>query len=122
VPAPDLVVPIVAFRAWRIVDGRLLSPYIPCRWEGAVMHAECYPANRSLQFGCGWLEGIVAAWGHIESHHDGLRAQHARVCALARRPGVDAIASDLGVDLVERDELEAAAARYGAPLPPSLVP
>jgi hypothetical protein len=54
--APDLIVPVVAFRAWRIVDGRLLSPYIPCRWEGAVMHAECYPANRTLLFGNGWLD------------------------------------------------------------------
>ena len=119
--APDLVTPVVAFRAWRIVDGRLLSPYIPCRWEGAVMHAECYPANRALLFGRGWLaaphdpphpdcqcgiyayhrpgaqsyygefewvEGIVAVWGRIEAHRDGLRAEHARVCALARRPGV----------------------------------
>jgi hypothetical protein len=153
--APDLVAPVVAFRAWRIVDGRLLSPYIPCRWEGAVMHAECYPANRALLFGRGWLaaphdpphpdcqcgiyayhrpgvqtyygefewvEGIVAVWGRIEAHRDGLRAQHARVSALARRPGVAAIAAELGVDLVERDELDSAAGRYGAPLPPALVP
>jgi hypothetical protein len=44
------------------------------------------------------------------------------VCALVRRPGVEAIAGELGVDLVERDELAPAAARYGVPLPPSLVP
>ena len=37
-------------------------------------------------------------------------------------PGVAMIASALGVDLVERDELDPAAGRYGAPLPPSLVP
>ena len=153
--APDLVAPVIAFRAWRVVDGQLLSPYIPCRWEGPVMHAECYPANRALQFGRGWLdaphdpphpscqcgiyayhrpgaqayygefdwvEGIVSVWGRIEVHHDGLRAEHARVLALARRPGAEAIAARLGVDLVERDDLEAAAARYGAPLPASLVP
>jgi hypothetical protein len=153
VAAPDLVVPVVAFRAWRVVDGRLLSPYIPCRWEGAVMHAECYPANRTLLFGNGWLdaphrpphrdcrcgiyayfrpgaqayygefewvEGVVTVWGHIEVHHDGLRAEHARVCALG--PGVEAIAAAMGVDVVARGELEAAAARYGAPLPASLVP
>lgn len=53
--APDLLEPVVAFRAWRIVDDRLLSPYIPCRWEGRVMHAACYPANRTLVFGRGWL-------------------------------------------------------------------
>jgi hypothetical protein len=153
--APDLVVPVVAFRAWRVVDGDLLSPYIPCRWEGPVMHAECYPANRALLFGRGWLaephdpphpdcrcgiyayhrpgtqpyygefqwvEGIVSVWGRIESHRDGLRAQHARVCALGRRPGAAAIAARLGVDLVDRDELEPAALSYGAPLPASLVP
>jgi hypothetical protein len=44
------------------------------------------------------------------------------VCALARRPGIEPIARELGVDLVERDELELAGERYGVPLPPSLVP
>jgi hypothetical protein len=153
--APDLAGAVVAFRAWRVVDGGLLSPYIPCRWDGPVMHAECYPANRALLFGRGWLdephepphrdcrcgiyayhrpgaqpyygefewvEGIVTVWGHIESHRDGLRAQHARVCALGRRPGAAAIARRLGVDLVETDALEGVAERYGAPLPASLVP
>jgi hypothetical protein len=61
-------------------------------------------------------------WGRIESHRDGLRAEHARVCALGRRPGAEAIAVRLGVDLVARDELESAALSYGAPLPASLVP
>jgi hypothetical protein len=60
--------------------------------------------------------------GRIEAHRDGLRAEHARVCALARRPGVGAITAQLGVDLVERGELDGAAGRYGAPLPAELVP
>jgi len=55
IAAPDLIEAVVAFRAWRVVDGALLSPFIPCRWEGPVMHAECYPANRALLFGRGWL-------------------------------------------------------------------
>jgi hypothetical protein len=155
VTAPDLVAPVVAFRAWRVVAGQLLSPYIPCRWDGPVMHAECYPANRALQFGRGWLdaphdaphpscqcgihayhrpgaqayygefdwvEGIVSVWGNIEVHREGLRAEHARVLALSRRPGAQAISARLGVDLVERDDLETAAARYGGRLPASLVP
>jgi hypothetical protein len=153
--APDLVAPVVAFRAWRVVDGRLLSPYIPCRWEGPVMHAECYPANRTLLFGRGWLdaphepphracqcgiyayhrpgtqpyygefecvEGIVTVWGRIEAHRDGLRAQHARVCALVERPRVAELAARLGVDVVERDALTDAGARYGSPLPRALCP
>jgi len=155
IAAPDLIEAVVAFRAWRVVDGALLSPFIPCRWEGPVMHAECYPANRALLFGRGWLtephdppdpdcrcgiyayhrpgtqpyygefqwvDGVVAVWGRLEAHRDGLRAEHARVCALGRRPGAEAIARRLGVDLVEPGDLEAAAARYGAPLPASLVP
>jgi hypothetical protein len=68
------------------------------------------------------VEGIVSVWGRIESHRDGLRAQHARVCALGRRPGADAIAARLGVEVVDTDDLSAAAAAYGAPLPASLVP
>ena len=102
-----------------MIDGRLLSPYIPCRWEGRVMHAICYPANSILERGRGWLaephesphpdcrcgiyayhrpgtqtyfgewewtEGIVTAWGRIEAHAAGLRAQHARVEALGLPP------------------------------------
>jgi hypothetical protein len=153
--APDLVAPVVAFRAWRVVDGALLSPYIPCRWDGPVMHAECYPANRTLLFGQGWLgdahapphrdcrcgiyayhrpgaqayygefesvQGIVAVWGRIEAHRDGLRAEHARICALARSTSAVAIAARIGVDVVETVDLEEAAAHYGGPLPPSLMP
>jgi hypothetical protein len=53
--APDLVVPVVGFRSWRIANGRLVSPHVPCRWEGRVLHAACWDANRSLQGGRGWL-------------------------------------------------------------------
>ena len=69
-----------------------------------------------------WVEGVVTVWGRIQSHRDGLRAEHARVCALTRRSGVEAIAADLGVDLVERDELTEAARCYGTALPASMVP
>ena len=158
--APDLLEPVVGFRAWRVVGDGLLSPYIPCRWEGALMHAVCYPANRSLTFGqgwldaphdsphpdcqCGiyayhrpgtrgyfgeweWLEGIISVWGRIEAHADGLRAERARVEALALpgdRDGAAArrIAAGLGVDLVARAELSGAAASYGAPLPDAMLP
>jgi len=150
--APDLVEPVIGFRAWRVLDDRLLSPYIPCRWAGREMHAVCYPANRALTFGRGWLatahesphpeckcgiyayhrpgsrayfgewewvEGIVSVWGRIEAHADGLRAEHARVEALAGAPRV---AQRLGVEVVERAELADAATGYGAPLPPTLLP
>jgi hypothetical protein len=161
--APDLAEPVVGFRAWRMVDGLLLSPYIPCRWDGPVMHAECWPANRALLFGRGWLsgehesphpdcrcgiyayhrpgrqtyfgefewtEGVVTVWGRIEAHADGLRAEHARVEALAlpsarerdRHRSARVIAERLGVPLVGRGGLEEAAAAFGAPLPAGLLP
>jgi len=72
--APDLLDPVVGFRAWKIIDDRLLSPYIPCRWEGRVMRATCYPANRSLLRGEGWL-----AAPHASPHRDcrcGIYAYH----------------------------------------------
>ena len=161
--APDLAAPVVGFRAWRLGRDRLLSPYIPCRWEGRTMHAECYDANRSLTRGQGWLdephespdrrcqcgiyayhrpglrayygewawaEGIITAWGRIEVHADGFRAEHARIEALARpdldtaavRATIEQVAADLGVPLLARHELADAAARYGGTLPPSLLP
>ena len=54
--APDLAAEVVAFRSWRLAGGRLMSPFIPCRWEGRVMHAACYDANRTLTRGVGWLD------------------------------------------------------------------
>jgi hypothetical protein len=56
VTAPDLAAPVVAFRSWRLAGALLVSPFIPCRWEGPVMHAACYDANRGLTRGVGWLD------------------------------------------------------------------
>ena len=72
--APDLLEPVVGFRAWRIIEDRLYSPYIPVRWAEPVHHAECYPANRALLFGQGWLETP-----HCSPHPDckcGIYADH----------------------------------------------
>ena len=54
--APDLAAPVVAFRSWRVAGERLVSPFIPCRWEDRVMHATCFDANRTLTRGVGWLD------------------------------------------------------------------
>jgi len=161
--APDLAAPVVGFRAWRLGRERLLSPYIPLRWDGRTMHAECYDANRSLLRGEGWLaephaspdprcqcgiyayhrpglrayygewawaEGVITAWGRIEVHADGFRAEHARIEALARperdgpavRETIERIATDLGVPLLVRSELAEAAEAHGGALPPALRP
>lgn len=160
--APDLIAPVIGFRAWRLGADRLLSPYIPCRWEGRTMHAQCYDANRTLLRGEGWLdaphpspdprcqcgiyayhrpglrayygefawaEGIIAAWGRIEVHADGFRAESGRIEALARPDRedpsvvrtVERIADGLGVPLLGRADLAAAASAFGRPLPESLL-
>jgi hypothetical protein len=54
--APDLAAAVVAFRSWRLAGGGLMSPFIPCRWQGRVMHATCFDANRILTRGVGWLD------------------------------------------------------------------
>jgi hypothetical protein len=152
--APDVATPLVAFRSWRISGGRLVSPFIPCRWDGREMHAACYDANRTLTRGAGWLaephaspdprcqcgiygyfvpgprswygeaywcEGVVTAWGRIEVHHDGFRAEHARVEAVAAPEdgyanavaAVREAAETIGVPLIERAELQVFAADLG---------
>lgn len=80
--APDLVVPVAGFRSWRLANGRLLSPYVPCRWEGRVLHARCFDANRSLVRGQGWLDVPHASphpdcqCGIYAHHRPGLRGYY----------------------------------------------
>jgi hypothetical protein len=59
--APDLVEPVVGFREWVVVRGNLTSPYVPYRWERRTARARCFPANRNLQFGRGWVDEPHAA-------------------------------------------------------------
>jgi hypothetical protein len=159
--APDLTVPVVGFRAWRVANGRLVSPFVPCRWEGRVMRAECYDANRGLLRGEGWLArphesphpdcrcgiyayhtpgartyfgeswwcaGLISAWGHLEVHADGLRAQFARVEALSEpeaadshlRAAVGGIAERLGVPVVSENALPELADDLGGTVPDAL--
>jgi hypothetical protein len=152
--APDLIEPIVAFRKWRVVDGRLRSLYEPFFWLEPAQHAECRSPKHGLQpheaphssCSCGiyashepdyrfptvdyrGVSGIVTAWGAIEVHADGLRAEFVQVEALANyshwgRRQTDAVltvAETLGVDLVDLYDLEAVAGQYGARLDRRLV-
>src|SRR3954447_782585 len=61
VSAPDLIAPVIAFRSWRLAGAQLVSPFIPCRWEGRVMHATCSEENRTLPHGVGWLDAPHAS-------------------------------------------------------------
>jgi hypothetical protein len=76
------------------------------------------------------VTGIVTLWGNVEVHTDGMRAEHARVEALAlyqcwsnhQKNAVWRIADDLGVDVIDLDEIEHFAERYGGRLPAALLP
>ena len=72
--APDRARAVVAFRSWRLAGERLMSPFIPCRWQDRVLHAACYDANRRLTRGVGWLDEP-----HDSPHEDcqcGIYAYH----------------------------------------------
>ncbi len=74
--------------------------------------------------------GAVGAWGDIDVHRSGFRAQYATVLALAvpRRAAPhlrrrhERAAERYGVDLVAPDLLEAFGRRHAAPVPLSLLP
>jgi hypothetical protein len=76
------------------------------------------------------VTGIVTVWGAMAVHADGVRAEFARVEALSvyarwtrrQKAAVAGVAEDLGVDVVDVDELQQCAHRYASPVPESLVP
>ena len=70
------------------------------------------------------VTGIVTLWGHVEVHPGHVRAEYARVEALAvyrqwsrrQRTAVELVAGSLGADLVDLREQAEAAALYGGTL------
>ena len=99
------------------------SPHPDCQCGIYAYHR---PGVRNWFGEFDWVEGVVTAWGRIEVHHDGIRAEHARIEALIhdreRARAIERIAARLGAEVVDRAEVADAAARYGAPLPASLLP
>lgn len=80
--------------------------------------------------GPGLVPGAVVLWGRIEIHDGGMRAECARIVALAlpsffapsAKAAVLDVADRLGVEAVPPRRLRSAAERYGRSLPPSLLP
>jgi hypothetical protein len=143
--APDLIEPLTAFRRWRAVDGRLRSPYLPIFWDEPVLAARCHRPHAAPDLSCACgihayfepdlefpavdyrgVSGIVTLRGEIAVGADGMRAEAARVEALGiysrsssrHKRDVGAIADQLGVDVVDLDDLAEAARAYGRPLQP----
>jgi glycine cleavage system H lipoate-binding protein len=150
--APDLVEAVVGYRAWHIEDDGQLRPwtFTALPWQPGVNTAVCArdvrhappvgdcmcglyaltdPADRRLDFRADQAVGAIAAWGDLEVHRTGFRAEHACVTALAlpdragyeQREALARAAERYGVPLVAADRLSDEALRHGAPLPDDFV-
>jgi len=108
--APDLAAPVQGFRAWRLVDGRLLSRTSGASWMDRTLRAACHPQTAedfvlaphpapSAECRCGirvdfapdldvchtdfrGVVGVVSAWGRVLVGPAQMRAEWARVEAL----------------------------------------
>jgi hypothetical protein len=151
--APDFVEPIVGYRQWRLLEGRLRSLFSESSWLGPELQARCPVGGHDPQItpaqacSCGiyayydpcprtasaathdLIGGAVVVWGRIELHATGMRAEHARIVALAlpvsrgpKRRAAAEVAERLGIPLVPHRRLRSAAAEHGAPLQSSLRP
>jgi hypothetical protein len=111
---------------FRHVSGLLadehVSPHPACR---CGIHAYLEPRSAVAGIDFRRVLGLVAVWGLVELHPEGLRAQFARVVALGASPAwsgwqrrdVEAIAARLGVPLLAEDALGPAASEFGSPVP-----
>lgn len=128
--APDFLEAVVGFRAWHVdEEGRLGAWSFRHHWRPGVNDAVCLrdprhaapvgscmcglygltdPSDRRLNFLGDQVVGAIAAWGDMEVHRTGFRAQHARIVALASGCG----------DLEHEHRLQLAAGRYGVPIVP----
>ena len=134
--APDLIDPVLGFRAFDLGPDQLLrSPWVNgWVWRPGVVTARCreprwtgwgvthvapdpkctcglyaYAGLDSRLRDGGWCIAAVAAWGEMEVHKSGFRAQHACAVALAAAPGSS---------LAERQLIVQTAERYGVPAVP----
>jgi hypothetical protein len=150
--APDLVVPIVGYRQWRMTPDGLTSMYDGSGWLQAQMTALCDRGHSPAEVpakdcSCGvyayydpcprtasaatpdLIGGAVVVWGRIEAHAYGLRGKHARIVALElplsrgrKRRAVVEVAELLGVAAVPHRALKTVALEHGAVLQPALRP
>jgi hypothetical protein len=135
---------VIGYRVWRVSRDRdgyysLTSTNSgKYRWKSGVNDARCneYPHDAPHhQCCCGlyavyeppWDSvplGAIAAWGRIEAHRTGFRAQYAMpivlaepaVCSLEAIDLVSGIGRRYGVRVVPPDELEEWALQYGDPV------
>ena len=150
--APDLIVPLVGFRQWRLTPEGPTSVYGGTLWPGGQLTAECDRGHEPDEVpvkdcSCGvyayyapcprtasaatpdLVGGAVVVWGRIEAHIYGMRGKHARIVALElplsrgrKRRDVIQAADLLGVPAVPHRSLKGVALEHGEVLAPSLRP
>jgi hypothetical protein len=117
-------------RRWRTAEALLDAPHAAPDPEcgcGIRAYRTCTRDFSTVDYR--GVSGIVTVWGRIEVGSDEMRAELARVEALGlysrwsrhQREAVREIAAQLGADVVDLRELDAAAASYGAPPPAGLL-
>jgi glycine cleavage system H lipoate-binding protein len=148
--APDFFEPLIGYRAWHLSPRAELVPWSLAAsgaWVPGVNTAVCHagkkhhpPAadcmcglyalasarDRRLHGSEGQIVGAIAAWGDIELHRTGFRAEHAAVVALAEPLDGDSelakrAAERYEVALVPREELQITALRFGQPVDPAIL-
>jgi hypothetical protein len=116
-------------RRWRTPEDLLREPHAAPHPDcGCGIRAYQQPTSDFSKVDYRAVSGIVTLWGRIEIDGGEMRAELARIEALGvygrwsrrQQDAVREIASDLGTDIVDLDELKVAASRYGAPPPRSL--
>jgi hypothetical protein len=142
---PDFAEPVVGFRAWR-VDAGVLVPWsagAAGAWQAGVNTARCLHrqhAAPATTCSCGLYAlataederlrprheavGAIVAWGDVELHRTGFRAEHAAIVALAlpddcparHEADLRAASERYGVPLVPPERLVAAACEHGRPI------
>ncbi|HUA72104.1 MAG TPA: hypothetical protein VMA96_13515 [Solirubrobacteraceae bacterium] len=150
--APDLIVPLVGFRQWRMTDVALASMYDGAHWSEGCLTARCDRGHTSdevpaKECSCGvyayydpcprtasattpdLVGGAVVIWGRVEAHMYGMRGGRAQVVALElplsrgrKRRAVLKAADLLGVPAVPHRSLKAVALEHGEVLAPALRP
>lgn len=149
--APDFTEAVVGYRAWHVDDDGILRPWtfrgLP--WSPGVNAAICArssthrppvsdcmcgiyglvdPSDRRLNFRGDQVVGAIAAWGDMEVHRTGFRAEQACVVALTLPARCDAeterrlynAAKRYDVPLVPPEMLSLEARSHGSPLPDDL--
>ena len=145
---PDFAEAVLGFRLWEMRGDALYGPAYDQRWVPGENVASCHVDQshhapvadcrcgfnayhhrlpRPSHYGDRYVAGAVAAWGEVEWHRTGFRAE--RGCAVAlcfeaedegpRRAQIEAIARRYGVKAVRRVDLRVHAERFGRPLEPA---